>query len=148
MFINYMAKNSLTNTQIYALIFLVFYSFLKSITHFIIVLNSFGLSGKTLEYYKSLELINADIWNTFFIIFSLYLIFVKSVRSVVYFTVCILLLFKGLLHFITDYKIYRYLKFDKNTQDKIENFHTKFANITDLLIGMVSLFLLIKIFMG
>ena len=88
----------------------------------------------------------SDISNIIFIILSLYLIFIKNVTNTIYFIVCILLLFKGLLHFITDYKLYRYFDFNKDAQQKIQNFHDKFATITDLGIGLISFYILITIF--
>ncbi len=135
----------LTNNQIYALILLIFYSLVKSILHFIRVLNYFNFNDREMSNFVRWNLLFSDIMNIIFIILSMYLIFIKNIKSTVYFAVCILLLFKGLLHFITDYKIYKYFNFNLQTQQKIEDFHYKFSNISDLGIGLVSLFLLFKI---
>ncbi len=136
----------LTNDQTYALILLIFYSLVKSMLHFIRTLNIFNMNKNMMLTYSKFELIFSDLMNIIFMMLSFYLIFMKNVRSIIYFFVCIILLFKGLLHFITDYRLYKYLNFDLNTQNKIEKFHYNFANITDLFIGLISLYLLINIY--
>lgn len=143
-----MQRDYLTNQQIYVLIILVFYTFIKSISHFVRILNPFKFTNEQMAVYTKFQLRFSDISNIIFMILSLHLIFIKNVKNMIYFLVCILLLFKGILHFITDYKVYKYFGFDKATQDKIENFHDKFANITDLSIGIISFYLLLRIFMG
>jgi hypothetical protein len=114
--------------------------------HFVVNLNLLGLDKTSLKNLYNLDWILSDIWNFMFIMMSLYLIFIKNVISVIYFIVCILLLFKGLLHFITDYRVYKYQNFDLQTQQKIDKFHSKFSNLSDIIIGLFSLFLLSKIF--
>ena len=140
--------NYLTNQQLYGLIILVIYSFIKSISHFVLILNPFNFTDKQMAIYTNWQLHFSDVINIIFIIFSLYLLFIKNIKSFTYLMVCLLLLFKGMLHFVTDYKIYKYFGFDKNTQNKIENFHSKFANLSDLLIGIISFYFLLRIFMG
>lgn len=140
--------SSLTNQQIYGLIALIVYAFLKSIAHFIKIINPFNFNTRQLEIYKKLELLVSDVCNIIFILLSLYLIFIKNINSFNYFIICMLLLFKGILHFITDYDLYKFFNFDKKSQDKIENFHDKFSNISDLLIGLISFYLLVRIFIG
>ena len=135
-----------TNYEIFSLIVLVVYSLIKSIMHFVVNLNLLNLDKNNLKNLYNFDWFLSDIWNFMFIMMSLYLIFIKNVTSVIYFIVCILLLFKGLFHFITDYKIYRYLNFDLQTQQKIDKFHSKFANLSDIFIGLFALFLLSKIF--
>jgi len=136
----------LTDYEVFSLIILIVYSFFKSIMHFVSKLNLLDLDKNNLKNLRDVDWVLSDIWNFIFIILSLYLIFIKNVRSVIYFSICILLLFKGLLHFITDYRVYKYLKFDSQTQEKIENFHSRFVNVSDIFIGLFSLFLLSKIF--
>lgn len=143
-----MQKDYLTNQQVYGLIILVFYTFIKSISHFVRILNPFKFTNEQMDVYIKWQLHFSDISNIIFMILSLYLIFIKSVKNYIYFIVCILLLFKGTLHFVTDYKVYKYFGYDKRTQDKIEKFHDKFANISDLSIGIISFYLLLRIFMG
>jgi hypothetical protein len=135
-----------TNYEIFSLIILIVYSFIKSIMHFVVNLNLLGLDKTSLKNLYNLDWILSDIWNFMFIMMSLYLIFIKNVINVTYFIVCILLLFKGLLHFITDYRVYKYFNFDLQTQQKIEKFHSKFVNLSDIIIGFFALFLLSKIF--
>jgi hypothetical protein len=135
-----------TNYEIFSLIFLIIYSLFKSITHFTAKFNPFGLEKNNLKYLTNVEWYLSDVWNFAFIILSLYLIFIKTVRSTIYFIVLIILLFKGLFHFITDYEIYKFLNFDLETQKKIEDFHSKFADVSDIFIGLFSLLLLRKIF--
>lgn len=141
-----MARDNLSSEQINGLIFLVLYTFIKSILHFIRIANPFNLNSKKLEELNKFTLTISDISNVIFIIFSLYLIFIKNVKNTIYFIICILLLFKGFLHFITDYKLYRFFDFNEDAQEKIRNFHDKFATITDLGIGLVSFYILLKIF--
>jgi len=141
-----MAKNNLTNFQIYGLILLIFYVLVKSILHFVILINIFNLNKIQMNNLYNNDLIISDIGNAIFILLSLYLLFMKNVISYTLFFTCILLLFKGLFHFITNYKIYKYFKFDKKTQEKIEKFHYRFAIVSDLFIGIISLFLLSHIF--
>ena len=141
-----MARENLSTQEIYGLMLLIVYSLIKSILHFVRIINPFKFKGETLEEFDKWDLIISDISNIIFILFSLHLIFIKNIKNTIYFIVCILLLFKGLLHFITDYKLYRYFDFNKDAQEKIKKFHDDFSTITDLSIGLVAFYFLMRIF--
>ena len=72
----------LTNNQIYALILLIFYSLVKSILHFIRVLNYFNFNDREMSNFVRWNLLFSDIMNIIFIILSMYLIFIKNIKHI------------------------------------------------------------------
>jgi hypothetical protein len=136
----------LSNLQVFGLIFLIFYSLFKSIAHIILSYNLFNLDKKQKDFYHDkIYSPLSDIANLIFILLSVYLL-VKNIKGKIYLFICALLLFKGIFHFVSDYKLIKLLGFNKHTQDKIKEFHHKFALLSDLGIGGISLLILIKIF--
>lgn len=140
-------EKQLSNLQVMGLIFLIFYSLSKTIAYIILRNNLFNLDEKQKKFYHDkIYLVFSDISNLIFILLSVYLLLVKNIKSKIYLIICALLLFKGILHFVTDYKFMKLLGFNKQTQDNVKEFHHKFANISNLLIGGISLLILIKIY--
>ena len=136
----------LSNLQVSGLIFLIFYSLFKSIAHIILGYNIFNLDKKQKNFYHDkIYSPFSDIANLIFIVLSVYLL-VKNIKGKIYLFICALLLFKGIFHFVSDYKFIKLLGFNKQTQDKIKEFHHKFAILSDLGIGVISLLILIKIY--
>jgi len=137
----------LSNLQVSGLIFLIFYSLFKSMGHIILGYNLFNLDKKQKDFYHDkIYSVFSDIANLIFILLSVYLLSVKNIKGKIYLFICALLLFKGIFHFVSDYKLIKLLGFNKHTQDKIKEFHHKFALLSDLGIGGISLLILIKIY--
>ena len=87
-----------------------------------------------------------NIANFLLICISLYLLLVKTISSPIVIIICIILLFKGFLHFFVALDLYKYLNLSKENEKKLLKFHDHVAIITSIINVILSSFLLYKIF--
>lgn len=133
----------LSNAEIYSLIFLVFYIFVKNIFHFY-----FGYSiynSKTIYGYS--YHVMSDTTNLILLILGFYLLFFQGIKQFISFFIVILLLFKSIIHFFSDYNLYsKIFTPNKKIEAKIDKLHIRASEIVDPIIIVICLILLYKIY--
>jgi hypothetical protein len=87
-----------------------------------------------------------NIANALLVYISIYLLFVKKVRSFIPVAICLILLFKGFFHFLVAFYLYKYLNLSPEDEQKLLAFHDHEAIIASIINIILSSFLLYKIF--
>ena len=144
-----MNKLKFSETEIYILLLLIVEAFLKSILSILIYTNSrhigFNLITNNLliEFFK----VFSTFMNICFVIVAFYLLFIKEVRSFAYLVICFGLIIKGFMHFLVDNKLYKYLNLSKENEQKLIMYKEYETALTNLVIGITTLYVLYKIFL-
>jgi len=97
---------------------------------------------------KELIHIFFDIAMLLLIIISLYLVFIKKMRSPIVLLICAIYLFKGFFHYLISFKLYKYFNLSKESQKKLVLYHHKEAIITGIANICLSAYLFIKLFLN
>ena len=144
-----MNKLKFSEIEIYILLLLIVQAFLKSILSILINTNSshigFNLITNKLliEFFK----VFSTFMNICFVIVAFYLLFIKEVRSFAYLVICFGLIIKGFMHFLVDNKLYKYLNLSKENEQKLIMYKEYETALTNLVIGITTLYVLYKIFL-
>lgn len=138
-------KVTYTTLEITIFIIVIINAFFESVIMFVFdtdIYNFSKLSKTTTEYIK----IYYNIANLLLLGISLYLLFVKNVRSAVAVTICGILLFKAFFHFVVAFNLYKYLNLSPEDEQKFLAFHDHEAIVASVINVVLSSYLLYNIF--
>jgi len=136
---------NVTSIELYIFIIVIINAFFEAVLMFIFDTDIYSFS-KLNQGLTNFIKIYYNIANFLLIFISLYLLFVKNIRSPIAFLICIILLFKGFLHFIVAFKLYKKFNLTPENEKKFIKFHNHVAIIASVINIILSSILLYKIF--
>ena len=89
----------------------------------------------------------SDLMNLLFIYIAYYIYFVRQTTNNIIIFLCVILIFRGFLHFIVNYKLYKPLNLSTQSEQNILNLHNQESKITNPILGLMSVYVLYKIFL-
>jgi hypothetical protein len=96
-----------------------------------------------LEYYTKKF---SDVLNVSLVIIVYYLLIIKKTRSNVYLIICFIFIIKALMHFFVTDEIYKLFNYSEKTQQQILFIKQVETAITNILLGLLSIYILHNIF--
>jgi len=136
---------SYTNWELIILITTIFNAFFESVIMFVFDSDIYNFSKLDKNTMYLIDLYY-DFVNLLLVVITLYLLFVKKVRTYVALILCIIILFKGFLHLIVSERIYNYLHLSHETEQKLLVFHDHFALYASIINIILTTYLLRRIF--
>ena len=136
---------SYTNWELIILITIIFNAFFESVIMFVFDSDIYNFSKLDKNTMQLIDLYY-DFVNLLLVIITLYLLFVKKVRTYVALILCIIILFKGFLHLIVSESIYKYLHLSYESEQKLLVFHDHFALFASIMNIFLTTYLLRRIF--
>jgi hypothetical protein len=140
-------KTEYSQMELFIFIVIIINGFLEAVIMFIFdsdIYNFNKLSQTTTNIIKGFY----NISNFFLVWISLYLLFVKKIKSTIAILICIILLFKGFFHFLVSLDLYKYLNLTKEEEQQLLIFHDHEALYTSVINIGLSSYLLYKIFLN
>jgi len=130
---------SFTQKEIILLIIVILEIFISSSLYLIKQLPNMSF----LEYYTRKF---SDILNVSLIIIAYYLLIIKKTKSIAYLILCFTFIIKALMHFFVTDELYKLFNFTEKTQEKILYIKQVETAITNVLLGLISIYILHYIF--
>ena len=138
-------KTEYSQTELFIFIVIILNGFLEAVVMFVFDsdIYDFNKLSKT-----TTNIINGfyNISNVFLLGISLYLLFVKKIKSTIAILICLILLFKAFFHFLIALDLYKYLNLTKEEEQKLISFHNHEALFTSVINISLSSYLLYRIF--
>ena len=138
-------KTEYSQLQLIIFIIIIINGFLEAVIMFVFdsdIYNFNKLSQTTTNVIKSYY----NIANFFLVWISLYLLFVKKIKSTIAILICLILLFNGFFHFLVSLDLYKYLNLSYEEQQKLLTFHDHEALYASVVNIILSSYLLYRIF--
>ena len=138
-------KTEYSQMELFIFIVIIINGFLEAVIMFIFdsdIYNFNKLSQTTTNIIKGYY----NIANFFLVWISLYLLFVKKIKSTIAILICIILLFKGFFHFLVSFNLYKYLNLTNEEEQQLLAFHDHEALYASVINICLSSYLLYRIF--
>jgi hypothetical protein len=138
-------KTDYSQMELFIFIVIIINGFLEAVIMFIFdsdIYNFNKLSQTTTNIIKGYY----NIANFFLVWISLYLLFVKKIKSTIAILICIILLFKGFFHFLVSLNLYKYLNLTNEEEQQLLSFHDHEALYASVVNICLSSYLLYRIF--
>jgi len=136
---------SYTNLELIILITVIFNAFFESVIMFLFDSDIYNFSKLDKNTMHLIDLYYNFV-NLLLVIISLYLLFFKKTRTIIALVLCIIILFKGLMHLIISRRIYKSFNLGYENEQKLLVFHDHFALYASVVNIGLTTFLLRKIF--
>ena len=136
---------SYTNLELIILITTIFNAFFESVIMFIFESDIYNFSKLDKNTMYLIDLYYNFV-NLLLVTITLYLLFIKKVRTYIATILCIIILFKGFLHLIISKSVYKYLHVSYETEQKLLVFHNHFAIYASIINIFLTTYLLRRIF--
>ena len=140
-------KTEYSQMELIIFIIIIINGFLEAVIMFVFdsdIYNFNKLNPTTTNIIKGFY----NIANFFLVYISLYLLFVKKIKSTIAILICIILLFKAFIHFLVSLNLYKYLNLSAEDEQKFLTFHDHEALYASVVNVCLSSYLLYRIFLN
>lgn len=129
------------------MILLVILFLIKSVLYYI-SLTKFKHIIVSDEHFEKFRNVLSDFLDSLLLFVSLFILFLREDNSQLIIFLAIIFLFKSILHFISYYKLYKYMNLDQNEIDNIEKTHKIVSFVTNTMLFVISFYMLKIIFIN
>lgn len=132
---------------VFIIIILILLVFLKAIFYYISLTNFHHvlISNENFEKFRNRL---SDILDILLLFISLFVLFLRKNNSILIVVLAIVFLFKALLHFFVNYRLYQYTSLNQASINNITKIHEKVSFVTNTLLFIITIYMLNIIFIN